>query len=77
MKSAIDASLLRGVTFRNIHCTEYYECLQAAAISDTKQLNCDGCLNQYDKIEPDHFDNFDFSETLACARLLNQIFFGK
>jgi hypothetical protein len=77
MKSAIDASLLRGVTFRNIHCTEYYECLQAAAISDTKQLNCDGCLNRDDKIEPQHFDNFDFHETIACCRLIHEIFFGK
>ena len=68
-------ALLKNVTFRNTDCPGYGKCLAEAAIVDAKRLSCECCQHQGDKSEPQHFDNFDFHETLACCRLLHVVFF--
>lgn len=70
-----DDWLLKDVTFRNIYCPQYFGCLTAAATIDAKKLNCAGCQHQYDKVEPESFEDFDFQEIESCCRLIHAVFF--
>jgi len=59
---------------RNFNCKHYSSCLMDAAIKDIRTLPCDDC-SRVELIELEHFDTLNFEEILACAKLINCIFF--
>jgi hypothetical protein len=62
------------VPWRNIDCTQYYNCLTQAAYSNAS-LACTGCPMQHDIGGRLNMNEYNLRDVIGCAMLIHEIFF--